>query len=257
MNLAVGFFVTTKGHYGNQYRWRETWESFKSKLFLQNDSFHINPVINIVNSKDHEQVLLDILKYFEKEGIGDENIIVRNAEWKHHDHSFHSGYLKDFLAMYSHPTILKSDFCLHLEDDWMIDYRPSPSANYSSLSDCIEYLKETPEVFQVKFCRCKNEVKRIKSLPDQLAFKRFTKNEDEKIVEHSDLFSFNPHINRPRDIYMISHLCNNNWNNNILLQRNFEMGFTEMVRQFASTKTPFALLKNKYLPITHIGEKEE
>lgn len=254
MKLGVAFFTTTKGHYGRQHHWKDTYLSFKEKMFT--GSFvHCMPLINIVRSKGHDEVFQEMISFFKEDGVDAKNILVRDSEWKHHDVSFHSGYLLDFLNVYSQPQILDCDYVFHLEDDWEI-INDDSITNSSNLYDMIMYLEKNPSTMQVKLCREKDEIKRIRSLPDILKFKKTVKDIDKKIFQHSDLFSFNPHINRPRDIYLAVNYCNSIYKQNALLQQNYEMGFTEIIVRMSLTDTPFAALKHEYLPIKHTGGKE-
>lgn len=248
MKIALSLFTTTKGHYGKQYLWRDTWNSFRNAF--DDKAFKIVPFVNIVRSAGHDNVFNDMISFFHENGVSKYHIFVRDAEWKHHEQSFHIGYMADFFTVYNNQDVLDCDYCFHLEDDWIIlDHNDIKNKTFRLISE----LNKHKEIFQVRLCHNKNEIERIKSLPDNLSWKKNIEEVDCDFFVHSDLFSFNPHINRPRDIMMTINYCNSVYNQYELLRMNFEMGFTEIIRKMGHSNTPFGALNYDFLPIKHIG----
>lgn len=252
MDLAVAFFTNTKGHFGNQHLWKKTWNSFYHNIFSYTN---IKPIINVVLDDKGDDVLKDMIDFFSIYNIRD--IHIRKANWKHHDPSFHTGYATDFLNVYSKVIELDCDFCLHLEDDWIIDPKSYDHENILAFNEALDYIKNNKSCLQIKFCREDDERGRILNLPENLSWKKKINDRTNKIFETSDLFSFNPHINRPRDIFLAINKAISCWSSESLLQQNFEMGFTELIRDMTNSETPFAVMKKEYLPIEHIGVPDE
>lgn len=191
--LAICLFTTTKGHHNITTRWRETVQDLHKQIPLQNFADLFASIKAEHESK--EQYALNIAKELHQ-NYGFENH-TSLMPWRHGDQSHQNGYLSNIEYIYNLPQVLKNQYVLHLEDDWLI--RAEDGGLLRWIHKAIKILEEQPNVLQVRFPRFSNEFQRINKLKEKHGIDTWAREVNGDYFVHSD-FSLNPSIFRSRDL---------------------------------------------------------
>jgi hypothetical protein len=236
--ITLAFFTTSKGHFGNQNIYLKTLEDFENGGYfpLFSDSFAHCKVSDKDNDWFFNEQRENIEKYIK-------NVRYSKEEWSHFSPSHSIGQLKDISKLIEE---INTEFIFHFEDDWLI--RPMTDNLEKYLNDAIRLLKLNPQIMQVRISRHADDENHYKTLTKLLDYNK-----------QGEIWSFNPHIARTRDVQLICNLINSNWNNIEDLinkgQVNSELVFTEYSKFLSRYDKPFYSFKPELIRALHIGTK--
>jgi hypothetical protein len=241
--LAICLFTTTKGHHDVKTRWRETVQDLHRQIPLDNFA---GLFANIkAGNESEEQAALDIAKELHnKYGFENHTAIF---PWKHGDNSHQVGYLNDIFHIYNLPEVLKNQYVMHLEDDWLI--RAEDGELLKWIAKAIKLLDENPDILQVRFPRFSNEFLRINNLKSKHNIDTWARDYNDDFFVHSD-FSLNPSIFRSRDLRNATLLMKKNAN---VFGSHVEHDFGRALKYFSHPQENLACFCPEKARCYHLG----
>lgn len=241
--LSLLFFTSTKGHWGRKYIFQETIADLEKKFGIHSFA---SSVAHIKHSGNESDLLEEITDYTLKRGFG--KILTSHGTWNHIDiANMGKEYYKDMGKVLNDPYVLKNEFCLHLEDDWLFNCESVDKY----LHKAIVFLKNNPNCLCVRFNNQDEHIEphqyHVSITDDDIFF------QSENYSPYGPTVTFQPTVFRTRD-----------WRNavNLILDNLEVLGHThseiisgESLKKINlnKTKTPFAFFNPKVVSVKHIG----
>ena len=179
-----------------------------------------------------EQIAANKIKWFQDNGF---EVIATIKNWKNDDVSHGSGLIEDMAKVYNYWPVLKKEYILHLENDWI--WEVDDIDGYINKSVLI--LEEYPELIYHRYSR----VDRPNMVTDLDAKMQL---DDLYILKKE--FSFNPFISRVSDMKYISNFV---YKNNI--HPHCEMAY-EMAAKYLNNREYIFSFTNNGI-IRHRGDQ--
>lgn len=236
--ITLVLFTSTQGHFKTS-RYLETLDHLSAQIPL---SQFAGRVVHFKVSPGQENVANVMRETLTKRGF---EVIESVGDWSHGvNHGVE--YVKDLIKVYTDARVAKSQYVLHLEDDWKLI--PHKGDLLSYLGQAVQLLEDQPFVHSVRFARFANECARVNDLPRKHGLNAHCVPLNETFELSSD-FSLNPHITRARSMY---HAC-------LLMARatngapHPEHSLSAAIKFLNTTDTIFAHFKPELVSARHIG----
>lgn len=238
MNVTLGFFTSTKGHFGRKDTYQYTFESLINQdIFSIIDEF----VIHIKVSPEEDKIASEIEKWFQSKLKGKNyNILKTKGSWAHDDASHREGYTRDIYKVLSHSD--PNDLFFWMEDDWIIE-GDNPSDKLWESLERFEYL-ETLNI-------------RINNQPLEKDVEDYAPNlfrQGPKYTQWGPTMTFQPNLSRVRDLQIIYNLILKDWERHKNIH--IELINGEMAKMILPDPH-FLLFDYNELKARHIGTPKE
>lgn len=242
--LSLVIFTSTKGHWDHTNIYQHSLNHLNR--CINPDTTFVKKIVHIKNTGTGEPID-KMVDFYRGHGF---LVIQTDEDFKHHQDSFHSGYLKDIVKAYA---FIESEYVLHLEDDWIFQYQIPLTFLFDT---SINVLRKRPEILNVRFCHHLNEIERINGLGEKHGMywaKAIPSNFSTELFLHNDNWSFNPHIARTRDYQLASLVLKRNL---AQLSFNCEMGFAKIMRGFSDAELHLSAFNPDIASVKHLGIKD-
>lgn len=235
-NITVCLYTSTKGHFGRKDIYKDTVNS----LLKHMPSDQWGGLVAHIKYDNDSQNKCDEMKYWlSSNGFF---VITTLGSWAHGNDSHQIEYLKDQSVV---NDFCKTQYCLHLEDDWQIAVNSISFVYW--LAKSISILEDNSGITQVRIPRFLNEQQRILGLYAKHGIDgKCDKVNDDYYISND--WSNNPYIARVRDIRgALTFVANTN------LPKHSEHGFGKAMKMIAWSEMPFAFLNPEKIKCGHFG----
>lgn len=239
--LQLVMFATTKGHFGRTEIYKDTVNGLFSQI---SPTIFEEKIVHIKTCAAEEATLNDMKQFFSGRGF---EVIVSHGEWKHFTESHQKEYLKDIIKVFSTPKASRAKYTLWLEDDWLFNVKQQALYDWFILA--MNILEANPEILTTRFCHHYNEFERINNLIHKHGIDAQAIKVDDLFFLNNDLYSFNPHISRTRDLFITSLLAERH----LAELTHSEMGFSQIIKQLSRKKYSLAAFNTDLIQVEHIG----
>lgn len=237
-SLGIVLFTSTKGHYGRKDIYKTTVESILNQLKgIGGINLSLNAHIKWGHGEDNEAD--EIADYLENIGF---YVMDTKGDWNHNDSSHATGYTSDIIKAFSSPYVLKSQYSLWLEDDWVLQgdvkkfvYNSISVLNCQPNKLCVRANNQEPKEYTYSH-------NRIDSIFEQ----------KENYTPWGPTFTFQPTIVRSRDVHIAYRLIRDNWEQ--LKNQHIELTSGIAMKTLSDDSRPFCFVDPKVCHSVHIGE---
>jgi len=233
-------FTSTKGHFGIKDCFEKTVERLED---LGSYFFHKFAHIKVSQG---EESIGDLMKNWLKNHKWNTELGFGN--WSHDSPSHAVEYFFDIQKMLNKKEILEKEYCLLLEDDWLIN-----SLEFLPLlEEGVDCLNKNRDLLAIRI-----EREGQGNIENCEQISRSILRHNLNYSQYGPTFTFQPTLVRTRSW---SHAINFFWNNKFLIDKlsmgelHCELLATQLLKLISNTDRPFCSFDMKLINATHIGE---
>lgn len=239
-DLTVCLYTSTKGHFGRKDIYKTTALHLLGSLEETGHRESVKKIAHVKVDPGEDLLADEMFRWLKGAGF---LVIVSRGEWKHGDESHQVEYIKDQMAVNDN---IKTQFLLHLEDDWVIKPILPGSSTSSFLLYGMDRLSD-PNITQVRIPRYTNEPDRIRGLMVKHGIDGRVSGPFSGIYLCND-WSNNPFIARTRDIRAALTFVTRS-----TLPKHSEHGVGKAMSLLGWSELPFAFFDPEKIRCYHLG----
>lgn len=243
-NLAIVLYTSTKGHFGQKDLFKHTVKRLEEKIPFYRDFFKL---AHIKISPGEEELGGQMADWLFGMGWDVKSTI---GQWSHNSSSHALEYYSDMIKVMSQTDILKKEFVLFIEDDWLLNCDNA----LPILFDGVMCLKKNPFLLAI---RIERDITGTTENCEKISKYIFRHNEN--YSEFGSTFTFQPTLVRSLSWYHALSLLTNQPELIRMLKDgeiHCELLATSLLKLISGTKTPFCSFDKNIITTTHIGEPD-
>ena len=237
--ITVCLYTSTKGHFGKTDIYEQTVKS----LFDQAPKEVWGALLaNVKEGGTMADAIIGagMAQWLEAKGF---TVCNPKGEWRHGDHSHQEEYIKDMMSLIS---MVKTQYILHMEDDWII--KPYINCLEYWIHEATSILATHPEIVQVRIPRYSNELDRINGLFKKHGIDGRAQWEESNKWFFQNDWANHPSIIRTRDLRAaLTFVMNTN------LPKHSEHGVGAAMKLLSGAPLPFACFNPDMIRVGHLG----